>query len=93
MISEDDFTAWLHSPVTQAMIQILEKRREALRQDWEGGTFTDYAKDTTVLVNVGNLGTCKGYAFITDFSYEQYLTEIDDGQQVRVNTPGGSRVN
>lgn len=94
MISENEFKEWLLMPVTKELIRILNARREDLRQQWEGGSFTDYEKDGTVLTNVGNMGTCKGYAFVTDFTYEQYLTEIgaEDGEQVRAQAPGGSGV-
>ena len=91
-LTEAEFNDWWGHPGTRALVQILQAKREFLRQQWEGGSFTDYDKDTTALVNVGNLGTCKGFAFVTDISYEQYLTEIDDGEQVRVNTPGGGSV-
>lgn len=82
-ITEEEFNAWKTHPVTKALMEVLAGRRENLRQQWEGGSFTDYTKDATVLVNVGNLGTCKGYAFVMDFTYEDYLTEIDDGEQQR----------
>jgi len=77
-LTEEDFNAWLQHPGTIALKKILEAKREELRQHWEGGSFTDYTKDATILVNVGNLGTCKGYAFVTDFTYEQYVSEISD---------------
>ena len=83
MITEEDFSAWLLHPVTKAVRALLEAKREELRQQWEGGSFTDYSKDTTALVNVGNLGTCKGYAFASELTYEQYLSESDDGEQKR----------
>ncbi len=81
--TEAEFNGWLADPVTAYVRTMLHAKREELRQQWEGGSFTDYEKDTTVLVNVGNLGTCKGYAFVTDLTYEQLLTEVDDdGKQV-----------
>lgn len=90
MIEKEDFEAWLQHPVTKEVKAILGARREQLRQQWEGGSFIDYDKSTTVLVNVGNVGTCKGYAFVMELDYEQYLTEIDDGKSERVETPGSS---
>jgi hypothetical protein len=78
MVTEEEFKEWLIHPVTKALMQCLGKKREELRQDWEGGAFTDYEKDTTVLVNVGNLGTCKGYAFAMDLTYEQLVTELEE---------------
>jgi hypothetical protein len=77
-LTEEDFNAWLQHPGTVALRKILHAKREELRQQWEGGSFTGYTKEETVLVNVGNLGTCRGYAFVTDFTYEQYVSEISD---------------
>ena len=80
-LTEQEFGEWLQHPGTIALKEILEKKREELRQRWEGGSFTDYEKDGTVLVNVGNMGTCKGYAFVTDFNYEAYVTELEDAEE------------
>ena len=95
-ITEEEFLAWKRLPPTQALIAILQAKRENLRQRWESGAFTDYETEATVLVNVGNLGTCKGYAFVTDFTYDDYLTEIDDGtagEQQRPSAGGSSSAN
>jgi hypothetical protein len=77
-ISEEEFMDWLLHPVTVEVKRILNAKRESLRQAWEGGSFADYAADTTALVNVGNIGTCKGYAFITDLDYETYIGELNE---------------
>jgi hypothetical protein len=91
--TEEEFKDWLLHPVTQSVKQMLNGKREELRQQWEGGAFTDYAADTTALVNVGNLGTCKGYAFVTELDYEQFMTEIDDGELKRPEASGPSSTN
>ena len=78
MIDERDFNDWLQHPITKVVREVLQKKREELRQAWEGGSFTDYAVETTALVNVGNLGTCKGYAFVAELDFEQLTTELED---------------
>tara|TARA_R110000868_G_scaffold135772_5_gene348372 strand:- start:453 stop:713 length:261 start_codon:yes stop_codon:yes gene_type:complete len=82
LATEAEFEEWLLHPVTQQVRQILDGKREELRRQWEGGAFTDYAMETVALVNVGNLGTCKGYAFVTELDYETYVAESDDGKSV-----------
>ncbi len=77
-VTEEEFKEWLTHPVTKEVMALLEARREELRRQWEGGSFTDYSQDTTVLVNVGNLGTCKGYAFVMELTYEDL--ETDNGK-------------
>ena len=78
-ITEQEFNEWREHPGTRALMDVLAAKREELRQQWEGGSFSDYTQEGTVLVNVGNVGTCKGYAFVMDFTYEIYTSEIDDG--------------
>lgn len=77
MITEEQFDSWRHDPITKEIFKLLELKREELRQQWEGGSFSDYSKDTTVLVNVGNLGTCRGYAYVTSLTYETLATELE----------------
>jgi len=88
-LTEEEFNEWKLHPGTKAVIAILQARRENLRQQWEGGCFTDYDEGTTVLVNVGNLGTCKGYAFVTDLTYEDYISEIENDEPKRAGTSRG----
>jgi hypothetical protein len=88
--TEEEFNAWLQHPVTQRVIRALEGRRETLRRLWEGGSFTDYAQEGTVLTNVANLGTCRGYAYLCDLDYETFSMEIEDGESKRVEAPRGS---
>ena len=78
LLTEEEFNGWRSHPGTVELVRMLHAKREELRQLWEGGSFTDYSNETTALVNVGNLGTCKGYAFVTDLTYEQYLSEMSD---------------
>jgi hypothetical protein len=78
VITEEEFKDWQLHPVTQGLMKALEGRREAMRREWEGGSYADYTKDMTVLVNVGNLGTCKGLAFVHEMTYEQLITELSD---------------
>lgn len=91
-ITESEFKEWKSHPVTLAVVEILAKKREELRQAWEGGSFSDYDERTMALLNVGNIGTCKGYAFVQELEYDQYLGEIDDGKLIRPGTSGGGSV-
>lgn len=79
-MTEAEFNEWRSHPGTLAVMEILSRRRDELRRAWEGGSFTDYDQAAMALVNVGNIGTCKGYAFVQDLDYVTYLGEIDDGE-------------
>jgi len=85
-MTEEEFNEWKSHPGTLAVMEILAKRREQMRQDWEGGAFTDYESHAMALTNVGNIGTCKGYAFVQDLDYEIYLGEISDGNDQHLRT-------
>jgi len=76
--SEEEFNEWKSHPVTRAVMEILAKKREGLRQDWEGGSFTDWESSAMALTNVGNIGTCRGYAFVQGLDYEQFKGEQDE---------------
>ena len=78
MFNEEEFNDWLLHPVTKSLKQLLAAKRERLRRQWEGGSFTDYTKEGTVLVNVGNVGICRGLAFVEDLDYETFDLELDD---------------
>jgi len=43
--------------------------------------------------NAAAIGECKGLAFFSELSYEDYLVEKDDGEQIGASTPreGGTR--
>ena len=71
---------------------MLQAKREELRQLWEGGSFTDYTLEGTALVNVGNVGTCKGYAFVTELTYDDYIAELDDVESKRIDASGRSSI-
>lgn len=91
MMTEEEFNAWRMHPATKEIVAILEAKRDTLRRQWEAGSFTDYDSGTTALVNVGNLGTCRGYAYVAELTYEDYVMEIDDGESERTGTTGRRR--
>jgi hypothetical protein len=76
VVSEDEFLEWKSHPVTLAVMEILANKRDEMRHAWEGGSFTDYDAGAMALTNVGNLGTCKGYAYVQELDYEAYLGEL-----------------
>jgi len=80
MISETEFLEWLDHPATRDMKKFLASRREALRQSWEGGSFTDYTSEGTTLTSVGNIGLCRGYATVMDLTYDELVSELDNGK-------------
>ena len=77
--TEEEFNAWKHDMVTEFVCRVLEAKRDTMRRQWEGGAFTDYDNSTMGLVNVGNIGTCRGYAYVQELSYIDLLTEAEDG--------------
>jgi hypothetical protein len=76
-MTEAEFNEWRTHPVTLAIIGILERKREELRRQWESGSFTDYEAGAMALTNVANIGTCRGYAYVQELEYEQFIGELD----------------
>lgn len=91
-MTEAEFNDWRLHPMTKALMEILEAKRELLRRQWEAGSFTDYEAATTALVNVGNVGLCRGYAFVSELTYEDYIAELDDGEYVGPRPQRGSSI-
>ncbi len=75
--SEQEFTEWKEHPVTKALLEMLEKERDVLRRQWEGGSFTDYEKDAFVLTNVNNVGYCRGLTYVCELNYVTLATRLD----------------
>jgi len=80
MLTEDEFNEWKLHPMTQELLRILEAKRDLLRRQWEGGSYEDWTQDGTALVNMGNIGLCRGYSFVQDLDYETYVSEIEDAK-------------
>lgn len=91
-ISEQEFKDWLTHPVTLAVKEVLAEKREILRRQWESGAFTDYDNTAMGLVNVGNIGTCRGYAFVQELDYETYLSELEDEQPIGPGASGSRSI-
>lgn len=92
MISEAELKDWLQHPVTIEFRKVLNTKRAALREQWERSEPAAYTKDELILVNVANIGWCRGLAFAETFDYEDYTTEIgvEDEQSKRPPASGGS---
>ena len=82
-LTEAEFNEWKSHPGTQAVMEILSSRREALRQAWEGGSFTDYEAGTTALINVGNIGTCLNASIM---SLDLYVSDSSGWDRVQIQS-------
>ena len=86
--SEEEFKEWLLHPVTRAMREVLERRRESNRCAWEGGSYSDWDSHTHAIINAGAIGECKGMAFVQELDYETLIGELDEERE-RAETPRG----
>lgn len=90
MITDREFLEWADHPVTRALRKALEKKRDTIRRQWEGGSFTDYEREGTVITNVANMGTCRGYEWVQELDFETLIGELDDGEYKRPEAVGES---
>ena len=74
------------------MRAVLAGKRADLRNEWEMSDPSGYTKESLILANVANIGWCRGLAFAETIDYEQYLTEIDDGEPIGARPAGSSGV-
>lgn len=74
MIEEEDFKGWLMHPVTQAVRVHLARKRAALRDQWEGGSFTHQDYIAAAMQNANAIGKCEAYAEIQELDYDALLT-------------------
>jgi hypothetical protein len=88
-VTEQEFTDWKLHPVTKALMALLDLKRDEMRRAWEGGSYTDYVSETMALINVANIGTCRGYAFVQELEYEQLLERYDD-EHIGIGSEGRS---
>lgn len=90
--TEQEFTEWLTHPTTQWVRGVFAARREARRQEWEGGAFSAMATSEYAILNAAAVGECRGLAFAQDMDYESFTQEIEDGNREQERAgPAGSR--
>lgn len=72
----EEFADWLAHPVTEAVLELLKRRREERRDQWESGQVLELAQDAQMLRNAAAIGECTAYRYLCDLTFEQLQGEL-----------------
>lgn len=87
--TKEEFNEWRSHPCSVWVRQVLGLRREAYRQEWEGGSFSDLSAPGYAIRNAAQVGECRGLAFAQEMEYESFFQEIENvGEQERAEAAG-----
>ena len=91
MPSEEEWTEWLLHPCTKRLRDWADKSRQDLMEQWAAGNFSAAFDVEMAVKNAGATGACSIYEYLKDLDYNQIVIgAADDGEQIRVDTPGPS---
>ena len=90
---KQEFDDWLLHPTTQWVRSVFAARREARKDEWEGGSFSELAAEGYAIRNAAQVGECRGLAFAQEMDYESFIQEIEDDnrEHQRAGTAGQGR--
>lgn len=64
--------------MTEALRDLLPKKRQELKDKWEDGDILALAKDEQMLRNAAAIGECHGYKFVEELDFEKLQMEIEN---------------
>ena len=88
LMTKLEFEEWRESPAARAIRAYLSKSQEALRSQWEMGSFQAESDRETTRANDAALAEMKVLKELSDLDYDKYSEVMsDDDEQVRPETP------
>lgn len=78
MPSEEEFDSWKGQRMTQLVMEVMRKHREALKEQWANGSFSDSFDMAMAVKNAGATGACSAYQMILDLDYQDILGTSDE---------------
>ena len=72
---------WKEHPVTVALMEVLARKRQGRKDDWESGNVLEFGKDEHMLRNAAAIGECQGFKFVEELTYETLKGEIDEERE------------
>ena len=77
-LQQEEFEAWLAHPVTQAILGLARRRKEAFKEQWATGAFTDLSQYGTAILNAKAIGGCEQLDWLLELDYHQVRGELSD---------------
>lgn len=77
-LQEEEFEAWLAHPVSRILLEAAERRKEAFKEQWAAGVFTDLSQYGTAILNAKAIGGCEQLDWLIGLDYETLKGELSD---------------
>ena len=77
-----EFLEWLEHPVTEQLRAWARRKREALKESWAQGSFSDGFDVAMAVKNAGATGACSAYKEIVEIDFETLSEELDDDEHI-----------
>ena len=74
-ITEEDFDAWKHNPVTQRLMEVLENSRQRMRNTWELGGYTRDTQYASDIKQAEAIGMCNIIHQIQELEFNDLFQE------------------
>lgn len=80
--TKEEWAEWLGHPMTALLRHWAECRREALKERWAEGSFSDPTSSTSLaIMNAGATGAASAYKEVIELDYESMTGELFDEQE------------
>jgi len=76
--TEEEYLEWLSNPVTQVYRLYLRAYREALKEQWARGQFSETTIEGTALADAAVRGEVASLDRLMSLEFEQLIEGIDD---------------
>ena len=77
-LAQEEFEAWLAHPVTQQVRRAAQLRKEAFKERWAAGEFTDLSQYGTAILNAKAIGGCEQLDWLIGLDHEALQGELSD---------------
>ena len=83
-----EFLEWLEHPMTEQLRAWARRKREALKESWAQGSFSDGFDVAMAVKNAGATGACSAYLEVEKMDFETLSEELDDGEFIGARPEG-----
>lgn len=78
MVTEEEWSEWLHHPATKLLHKWLAEQRCLLKERWAAGEFTDMSQFGTAIQNAKAIGNCEALELVEKLEYLQIVGDMSD---------------
>lgn len=78
-LQESEFHGWLQHPTTQRLRALIRERKEALKEQWASGQFTDLSQYGAAILNAKAIGECQTLDWLLELEFTHLYEEMESG--------------